>query len=168
MAERMIEYADLCADVWGTLCGEAKDFVADYYMFNRDDYLTDLFGCRADNAIDIYTSDLYEWAKDHMEDVENAITEFGWEGVGKSLTGAIQMAEYNVYEGYLYDNQDEIRLAWALKLAKDIAEEEDIDIDSINFDTFEYDLDTYAYHKLDRLQDDVRDWLLIKAGKETA
>lgn len=74
------------------------DCLTDY---NRG-YICDVISEIADSQVDIYYSDLREWANGHFEGIANAISEFGWDGCGEDLYKAVQMAQYMENEKEIY------------------------------------------------------------------
>lgn len=102
-------------------CTGAEDFVEQY-----NGYICDAISEIADNNVDIYNSDLTEWANGNSSYIEEAISEFGWDGCGKDYFKAIQMGQFLSYEQELYDNLKELVLAYALRYA----------CQSIDFDKF--------------------------------
>jgi len=64
----------------------------------------------ADAGVDVYYKDLFDWvgAGDNLNYVEDAIDEFGWEGVGGEMTKAYQMGQYIRNEQLLRDAWEEI------------------------------------------------------------
>lgn len=70
-------------------------------------YICDIISEIADNQVDIYNSDLKEWASSHFEEIANAISEFGWDGCGKDLYKAVQIAQYTENENEIYSELSE-------------------------------------------------------------
>ena len=70
-------------------------------------YIYDIISEIADNQVDIYYSDLTEWANGHFEEISETISEFGWEGCGRDLYKAVQMAQYRENENEMYSELSE-------------------------------------------------------------
>lgn len=66
----------------------------------------------ADDNVDIYTSQLLDYFGNHWRDVEDKITELGWEGCGESLETAIQMVQLEEIESRIYAHLDEMILLY--------------------------------------------------------
>lgn len=79
------------------------DCLTDY----NSGYICDIISEIADSQVDIYDSDLREWANGHFEKIANAISEFGWDGCGKDLYKAVQMAQYMENEEEIYSELSE-------------------------------------------------------------
>lgn len=93
-------------------------FVEQY--LNSLSYICDAISEQADSNIDIYYSDLFEWAKNHFDDIEEANKEFG---AMSDIVKQIQQAQYLYNERALYDELEEIILYSVLLEAKEYAEE---------------------------------------------
>lgn len=70
---------------------------------NSNEYICDVASRIADNNTSIYYSDIINFISENVEDVNDAIKEFGWEGCGSDLYKAGQMAEYLKIEREIYD-----------------------------------------------------------------
>ena len=77
-------------------------------------YICDIFSEIADSATSIYYSDIIAYIGNHVEEVNDAINEFGWEGCGSDLYKAGQMAEYTSIERDLEEHIDDIIVYAAL------------------------------------------------------
>jgi len=64
------------------------------YLNGDSGYISDLISEYADSNTSIYYSDIEEFGKNNMDRVNQAISEFGWEGCGSDLHKAMQMGEY--------------------------------------------------------------------------
>lgn len=91
----------------------AIDFVNDYS--GSSEYLGDAISEFADSNTSIYYSSIIEYIKDNPDAVNDAINEFGWDGCGKDIYKAGQMAEYLEIQNELYSEIDNIILLLALK-----------------------------------------------------
>lgn len=86
--------------------GELGEFFVDY----DNGYIGDIITEIADNKVDIYTSDLLEWAKGNYSDIEEALDEFGTptDSNGKAdFLKIIQQGQYYQNERDLYDNLED-------------------------------------------------------------
>lgn len=107
-------------------------------------YICDVFSEIADSNVDIYYSDLFEWAKDNIGYIDEATEEFG---NPNDLIKQIQQGEFYAYEQDLYENQNSVLKLFAYNYLKD----NDIVLDEDDLD----DLDNYVEHleSDDRLED---------------
>lgn len=71
---------------------DAAYFAADYHESSM--HICDAISERADNETSIYYSDIIKYISDHVEEVNEAIQEFGWDGAGADLYKAGQLAEF--------------------------------------------------------------------------
>lgn len=71
-------------------------------------YICDIITEVCDNNVDIYNSDLWEWAKDNEYYIEQAINEFGIDSNNFDLIGLFQQGQYFYYEETCYKNLDDI------------------------------------------------------------
>lgn len=86
-------------------CEQFSDFndLITYLKGDDNRYIQDRVSEYADSSTSIYYYDIEEYTKNNIDRVNNAISEFGWEGCGKDLHKAGQIAEYceiqeNVYQ----------------------------------------------------------------------
>ena len=86
----------------------ARDFLGDYTDITSSEYICDAISNFADNNTSIYTCDIINFISNNVEEVNEAIEEFGWDGCGSDLYKAGQMAEYLTIERELYSNLDDI------------------------------------------------------------
>lgn len=106
MAEQMDDNAHEVADMLGNYRGNS--------------YICDAISEHADGMVDIYNSDLLEWAKSHLGDIEEANDEFG---APSDIIRQIQQAQYKVYCDELYGALEEGARLFVWKLAAEHAEE---------------------------------------------
>lgn len=86
-----------------------QDFVDNYELENvGSSYIDDIISEFADSKASIYYSDIADFAKDHFDDISDAINEFGWDGVGKDLYKAAQIAEVLLIERDIRDHEEDI------------------------------------------------------------
>ena len=87
----------------------ARDFLGDYANIDHNtQYICDAISNFADNNTSIYYCDIKNFIADHIDEVTDAIAEFGWDGCGSDLYKAGQMAEYLSIERDIYNNLDDI------------------------------------------------------------
>ena len=67
-------------------------------------YICDAISDYADSYTSIYYSNIKDFIINNFDAVEATISEFGWDGCGKDLYKAGQLAEYLQNERILYDN----------------------------------------------------------------
>ena len=82
--------------------GDYGDQMNDYR--NSDTYVCDAISEIADSNTSIYYSDIHKFIAENTDALEDAINEYGWEGCGRDLMKAGQMAEYNTIQGDLYEH----------------------------------------------------------------
>lgn len=107
------------------LSDAASDFVNNY----DSGYICDCITEKADNDVDIYYSDLIDWAKTHYDDINDAMQEFGPQQEF-DLMKAIQQGQFYANEQALYNELDDIKQAIVYKSLIDndiqeISEEQD-------------------------------------------
>ena len=81
-----------------------------------------------------YYSDINEFAKNNLDLVEDAISEYGWGGVGRDLHRAAQLAEYDKI--YLELLRDRLRI-FVNYFIKRLLAEDDKTLEKIEEDQFE-------------------------------
>ena len=94
-ARKNTEYADQLCDYSGSTC------------------IDDAFHEIADGNTSIYYSDIIKYISDHVEEINDAIAEFGWDGCGADLYKAGQMAEYLGILRDLEENTADAVTIWA-------------------------------------------------------
>ena len=82
---------------------ETIDFLNDYADADSM-YLCDAISEFADGRTSIYYSDIKNFISENVDAVNDAIDEFGWDGCGKDLMKAGQMAEFLTIERKIYDD----------------------------------------------------------------
>lgn len=85
--------------------GEIGEKFSDY----NDGYVCDIIAEIADSSVDIYNSDLWEWAKDNEEWIEEAISSgiYTVESSNFDLIRLFQAGQYEFYTHDLYENLDD-------------------------------------------------------------
>ena len=92
-------------------CSDYAEYICDY---QGSEYWCDAVSEIADGNTAIYCYDIYEYISNHVEEVEEAISEYGWKGVGETLSGAVQMAQYLEISNELYYNWFNVAKLYAL------------------------------------------------------
>lgn len=88
----------------GLYTGDFGDRFCDY----NNGYICDIITEIADNNIDIYYSDLFDWAKGNTTYIDEATAEFGRPD---TFIQEIQQGQYYAYEQDLYENlEDSLKL----------------------------------------------------------
>lgn len=70
-------------------------------------YICDIISEIADSNTSIYYSDIIEFISNNVEEVDDAIKEFGWDGCGSDLCKAGQAAEFYQNERDMYNELEE-------------------------------------------------------------
>lgn len=85
--------------------------LGEYFRDYNDGYICDIITEIADSHVDIYNSDLLEWAKDNYSYIEEAIDEFGTatDSNGKvDFIRCIMQGQFYAYEQDIYENLEDI------------------------------------------------------------
>lgn len=83
------------------------DFCADWDA-SQSAYFCDAISEFADGATSIYYNDITDYIQNHVEEVNDVIEEYGWDGCGGDLYKAGQMAEFCQIEQSLYNDVTQI------------------------------------------------------------
>lgn len=109
-----------------TLRAEASDNAINaLYLLNDyrgSSYICDAINERADSNIDIYHNDLFEWAKSHIAEIDEAAAEFGIPEE-RTIIGLIQQAQFLENERNLNEGLESALVIYAWQLAKDMIQE---------------------------------------------
>lgn len=89
------------------------DDVVEEFVGYEDGYICDVIQEIADNNVTIYTSDLWDWASEHQDYVEQAVSEFGADGRDFDLIRLFQQGQYLYNSEVMYEHFDEILLYYA-------------------------------------------------------
>ena len=84
-------------------------------------YITDDISEIADNNVDIYHSDLFDWARDNWSYIDDACQEFGMPDSKDSriVIKLIQQGQYLANEQEIYDNLDSVLLYYCYNYVLD-------------------------------------------------
>ena len=130
------------------------DIVFDQYSGNISDSISEY----ADSSVDIYNSDLLDWAKDHLGDIEEANQEFGIPEDG-GIIKQIMQAQYMVKQNELLDSIKEgvVLKAWkvASEYTESVTDEQAQELDN---------MDAYidSNNRIDDITDQVKEILEIE------
>lgn len=70
-------------------------------------YICDIISEIADSNTSIYDSDIIEFISNNVEEVNDAIEEYGWDGCGSDLYKAGQIAECRKNENEMYEELEQ-------------------------------------------------------------
>ena len=118
---------------------ELGEYGYEFENYNHG-YICDVISKIADNNTSIYYYDIMKYISENVEQVNNTICEFGWDGVGSDLYKAGQLAEYCSIQNEMYQHLDDILKHWALKYyvqytdSDEISEEIAEAIEEMNYD----------------------------------
>lgn len=112
---KMISLEDLKNETREEIGTDAAYLAADYEGCSS--YICDAIQERADSETSIYYSDIIKYISEHVEEVNEAIEEFGWDGCGSDLYKAGQMAEFiQIERAYMEQESGIIRYAAIMDL----------------------------------------------------
>lgn len=94
-------------DLKGGMNDLSVDFSSDYDL-QTSSYFCDLFTEYADSQVDIYTSDLFEWAKYNYEYIEEAVAEFGIDSRNFDFLGVLKSGQFLYNERQLFEDEEKI------------------------------------------------------------
>ena len=138
------------------LDSEVLDLFDSGVDYNGCYYICDMINEVADSFVDIYNSDLLDFAKNNYEYIEEALDEFGTptDSNGRAdFFKIIIQGEYLYYERLFYDNLDDFIKYYILKYLidnkiniDDEKLEELLEVDSTDIDNNDYleDIDSYV------------------------
>ena len=95
-------------------------------------YICDIISEIAGSNTSIYHSDIAEFISNNVEEVNDAIEEFGWDGCGSDLYKVGQVAEFHKNENEMYDELDEGLFNVALSHIQYTMEIEEISEDQLD------------------------------------
>lgn len=133
--------------------GDYGENITDY----DNGYICDIFGEIADSNTSIYYNDIIKYIASHTDELNDTITEFGWEGCGSDLYKAGQLAEYTSIERDLEEHIDDIIVYAALvdKFGDEIPEDAfDAVYDNVSDIDWNERIDSAIYDALSVLDDE--------------
>lgn len=145
---------EVIKDIKAAMSDNAIDFTDEYFGHAGCDYISDLFHEFADNHTSIYYSDIIKYISEHVEDVNRAIEEFGWDGCGSDLYKAGQMAEYEgIYQELEEDRENILKLVTLYALPEKVPAE--------MWEELEAEIDPYAdrWPDPDDITERVNEWI---------
>lgn len=95
-------------------------------------YICDIISEIADSNTSIYYSDIIEFISNNVEEVNDTIEKFGWDGCGSDLYEAGQMEEYSKNEDDMYNELEEGLFNVALSHIQYTMEVEEISDDQLD------------------------------------
>ena len=99
-------------------------YYGDNITYYSSGYIQDLFSEIADQNVDIYTSDLLDWAKLNYEYIEQAVQEFGIDSRNFDFVKLLQEGQFLQIEEDLYNSQKEIIIYYIFQNLIDAGVEE--------------------------------------------
>lgn len=99
------------------------DFVNDYED-NESDYISDCYADYADQNVDIYCSDLFEWAKKNYSYIEDYVKEFGIDSKNFDFIKIIQGGQW--YHNLEQLNEDDENIKQLLYIKKTLKLDDEI------------------------------------------
>jgi len=89
------------------LSSRITDYSEQLTEYSGTTYICDAISEIADGNTSIYYNDIRDFIAGHVEEVNETIKEFGFDGCGNDLYKAGQMAEYTTIENEIYNELDE-------------------------------------------------------------
>lgn len=151
---RTVDTCDLIHEIKSELGDDAPIDIGYICDYDKSAYVSDAFAEIADKCTSIYYSDIIKYISEHVEAVNDAIEEFGWDGCGSDLYNAGQMAEYLEINNWLWEHEEEAYKVYALDWYRFEYMEEVTKNTPIRIDTWERFCDELEnYGQCDRLGD---------------
>lgn len=143
----------------------SSDYSSELCNYSGSTYICDAISFIADANTSIYYADIIKFISGHVEEVNDAIAEFGWDGCGSDLYKAGQMAEYCSIEREISDDLQNAVRVYAANYLRDKTGTDELDRatwecicdDLENIDDNDY---------LSAIEDVVNNW--IDAEEDTA
>lgn len=144
---------------------DAAYLAADYEGCSSS--IDDVIRERADSETSIYYSDIIKFIADHVEEVNDTINEFGWDGCGGDLYKAGQMTEYlQLEQNYMEKVDGIIRYAAIMDL---IYNRKLATISAETWESIESELDGLDYDsRFDEITDVITEALTAEEDTEAA
>ena len=128
--------------------GEFGERIEEYIGYSENKTIDEIFiEIAGQSVLDnfIWDTDLLDWAKDHIEDVDEVIKE----GAGNDLKDSIAIAIERVILDELYENKGDILLYYAFKYAK----KKEIELDDEKIKALKEYIDKLGYYFNPKLED---------------
>ena len=107
---KKLNQAEILAEVETALDEGKKNDISIDFCADRDasesDYICDAITEYADSRVDVYTADLWKWAAENYEYIDEARAEFG---AAKDIIGDLQAGQFLQNEQKLYEDIDGIK-----------------------------------------------------------
>ena len=116
-------------------------------------YICDILTEIADNNVDIYYYDLFEWAKNNFSIIEEANEEMG---INPDITKQIQQGQFYSYQRELYENLEDIMKYYVFNYIQETLEIEEITEKQLNELEFEIDF-TDNNEELENINDKIEE-----------
>lgn len=116
-------------------------------------YVCDILTEIADNNVDIYYYDLFEWAKNNFSIIEEANEEMG---MNPDITKQIQQGQFYSYQRELYENLEDIMKYYVFNYIQEALGIEEITEEQLNELEFEIDF-TDNNEELENINDKIND-----------
>lgn len=156
MCEKIFDMID---DVKKGMNDITIDMVGSYYEESM--YIADAITEHADGMVDIYTSDLMEWAGDNIYAIEEAVDELGYPG---DFLRMIQQGQVWAYEQEMYEDQRCIcEFAALLMLRDEIRNGLELTDDQIELIIDDISDD---YERFDQIADDLKEAIESVTGSD--
>lgn len=108
--ERIDNLNDILSDVTGA---------EDICNYSESTYVSDAITEIADNYTSIHYADIIDFISAHVEEVNDTIAEFGWDGCGGDLYKAGQLTEFCMIENEINTNLNDALTLYAYMYLKD-------------------------------------------------
>lgn len=129
--------------------GDYGEEITNYSSGYVGDILTEI----ADNNVDIYYYDLFEWAKNNFSIIEEANEEMG---INPDITKQIQQGQFYSYQRELYENLEDIMKYYVFNYIQEALEIEEITEEQLNELEFEINF-TDNNEELENINDKINE-----------
>lgn len=165
MNNNMIDLESLRIETREDIGTDAAYLAADYEGCSSS--IDDVIRERADSETSIYYSDIIKFIADHVEEVNDTINEFGWDGCGGDLYKAGQMTEcLQLEQNYMEKVDGIIRYAAIMDL---IYNRKLATISAETWESIESELDGLDYDsRFDEITDVITEALTAEEDTEAA
>jgi hypothetical protein len=137
---------------------EIGEYGVEFENYKRG-YICDIISEIADRFTSIYYCDIIKFISENVEQVNDTISEFGWDGAGSDLYKAGQLAEYCSIQNEIYNDIEDILKHWALKYY--VQYTDNVEISEEIAETIE----NIEYNTFDKL-DEICDFIVEKVNEE--
>ena len=109
--QKQLQIKELITELKAKSC-DYIEYLCDYDSVSIDSAFNEI----ADNNVSIYSVDIINYLKDHVDEVNGVIDCYGWNGVDRDIHKAAQYAEYDSILSKLYNNIDNAIELYALNI----------------------------------------------------